>query len=81
MNQDIDFLIDLMCKIREKETNQRLWEQWLTLYPNMDEKSFVPFEKFKKQALEEKPKEVKKSDDAIIQDAESILRVKKPKKK
>ena len=38
-------------KAIEEEKDSRLWEVWLTLYPNMTEDNFISFEEFKgKQA-------------------------------
>jgi hypothetical protein len=36
----------------EKKEEHRAWEMWLTKYPQMDKKSFIPFSKFYKKIKE-----------------------------
>jgi hypothetical protein len=45
---------------------------WLTLYPNMDKKNFVPFSKFYKKAIKPQIKKPELSKEEIISIAESI---------
>jgi hypothetical protein len=39
--------IEFINMALNKESEQKEWEMWLTLYPNMDKKTFISFEKFK----------------------------------
>ena len=68
---------ELYLKATEKYQDERLWDMWLSIYPNMDKESFVSFEQFKLNAR--KQKITKRTDEEIIQDAENILQsFKKP---
>lgn len=44
--------LELVKKAYEKDFEARLWEKWLVDYRNMDEKSFVSFEDYKKKILD-----------------------------
>lgn len=48
---DIDELLPLLDKAEEKEQEERLWQMWVSAYPNMDRKSYIPFEKFRDEAM------------------------------
>ena len=68
--------IRLINKAVEKNNEQRLWNLYCTIYPNMDEKTFMSFEKFKKPSetkVENKATEIKTNDDAI-EKAEAVRR-------
>lgn len=41
-------------KAAEEEKDARLWEAWLTLYPNMTEENFISFEEFKGKQTKKK---------------------------
>ena len=45
-----------------QETENRLWQQWLTLYPNMNKENFISFERFKFQVM---PREEKKREEIL----------------
>lgn len=49
----------------EKELKSKLWEMWLTKYPQMTKENYVPFEEFYNKSLSSKPKEYMKSDDIL----------------
>ena len=38
-----EFIV-LFAKLKEKELEQRTWELWLAMYPNMTEKTYISFE-------------------------------------
>ena len=67
--------IELINKAREKEQEQKVWDMWISLYPNMDKKSFMPFSEFyKKQITLIVPdKKIPKSD--ILEKAEEIRKL------
>lgn len=67
--------IKLINKALEKQTEQRDWDMWISIYPNMDKKSFIPFEKFrgKKQNLIKKENNLTKNE--IIERAEEIRKL------
>ena len=56
---------------RKKESDNRLWEQYLTIYPHMTEENFVSFTEFKSDAY--KPKETKKTTEDILNDVKHII--------
>jgi hypothetical protein len=39
----------LINKAHEKILDDKMWDKWVSIYPNMDDKTFVSFEDFKKQ--------------------------------
>lgn len=67
--------INVINKAIEKQNERRDWELYCTVYPNMDKKTFVPFEKFrgKKQVINKSKKELTK--DEIIAQAEEIRKL------
>lgn len=67
--------INLINKAIEKRNEQRDWEMWISVYPDMDKKTFVPFEKFrgKKQTPGKPKKELTKAE--IIAQAEEIRKL------
>lgn len=70
----LDYLlgIDLCNKALEKEQEKRAWDIWLTRYPNMTDKTFVPFDEFFKPS--EKNEAPKRTDEEVLTDAENILK-------
>lgn len=71
MDLPSETLVDLLAHAVDKELEDKLWQKWLAELPNMDEKTFIPFEEYKRRTFTSKKK---KSDDEIIQDAENILK-------
>ena len=74
MDLDIEDGIDFIQIAYQKDVEQKLWEQWLVNYANMDESNFMSFEDYKKKALSSGKDKNKPSLDAksIIEDAEKI---------
>jgi hypothetical protein len=66
--------IELINKAILKQRERQEWEMWLTLYPNMDKKNFIPFEKFKSKQRTGKPKKIL-SNNEIIEKAEEIRKL------
>ena len=56
---------------RKKKSDNRLWEQYLTIYPHMTEENFVSFTEFKSDVY--KPKETKKTTEDILKDVKDII--------
>lgn len=56
---------------RKKESDRRLWEQYLTVYPHMTEENFISFSDFKKDAYS--PKEARKTKEDILKDVKHII--------
>ena len=67
--------IKLINKAIEKKQEKLDWELYCTVYPDMDKKTFVPFEKFrsKKQIPGKQKKELTKEE--IIAQAEEIRKL------
>jgi len=69
MSLDVDEFVRLINKSLEKQEERKAWEMWLTLYPNMNKKNFMPFSEFfnmQKQTISKRPKE------DILEEAERI---------
>jgi hypothetical protein len=63
-----DFISLIVRAYRERE-REKAWQMWLSLYPNMDKKTFIPFSEFYKEQTEpvsRRPKE------EILSEAEAI---------
>jgi hypothetical protein len=44
--------VKLINKASCKRSESKHWDIWLTLYPHFNEKTFIPFDKFKNQKKE-----------------------------
>jgi hypothetical protein len=60
----------LLIDAYEKDLEDKLWQQWLAIYPNMSNENFISFEDFKKETF--KPKVEKINAEEVLKDAESI---------
>ena len=68
--------IELIHKAREKEQEEKVWDMWISLYPNMDKKSFMPFSEFhKKQVTPIITDNKKLTKEEITEKAEEIRRL------
>ncbi|WP_106531913.1 hypothetical protein [Planomicrobium soli] len=72
MNLPFSIASGLYVKAMEKYQDEKLWEMWLSVYPQMDKDSFVSFEQFKLNAR--KQKHTKRSEEEIIKDSNNILK-------
>ncbi len=81
MGLDWEEGVDLILKIYEKNYEQREWEMWISLYPTMDDKTFVSFSDFKSK-LRPSINTIKKpeSKEEIISKSEAIKNLHKMKK-
>ena len=52
LNLDIIEGILLINKAFEKREERKAWDMWLTLYPNMDKETFMPFSEFHEMLTE-----------------------------
>ncbi|TWE06400.1 hypothetical protein FB550_102422 [Neobacillus bataviensis] len=66
--------INLYVKAVEKDIERQAWEQWLVAYQNMTKENFISFNDYFKQLKQPQRVKDNRSDDEIIQDAESILK-------
>lgn len=75
MNLDFKTGIKLFVEACEKIQEQKAWDMWLMLYPNMDKKNFIPFSKFyKKTTTPDKPNKHLTKEEIIAQ-AENIKQI------
>ena len=65
--------INLINKAIEKRNEQRDWEMWISIYPNMDKVNFIPFEKFRSKARAP-IKQTKLSNEEIIEQANELMK-------
>lgn len=63
--------LNVIAAGRKKESDRRLWEQYLTVYPRMTEENFISFSDFKKDAYS--PKEARKTKEDILKDVKHII--------
>ncbi|WP_036939441.1 hypothetical protein [Pseudobacteroides cellulosolvens] len=63
--------IKIINKAEEKREEEKAWQMWLTKFPHMTSKTFIPFSSFFKKARE--PQElIKRSAEEILQEAKEI---------
>jgi hypothetical protein len=61
-------------KAIDKELEQRAWERWLVDYSRMNEKNFKSFADYLKEIKQPSQKKDNRTDEEIVNDAESILK-------
>lgn len=71
MHMPYDVALRVIAKGREKESDERLWSQYVSLYPYMNQDNFMTFEDFKKECV--KPIEPKISKTEILNEVEDII--------
>lgn len=64
--------INLINKAAEKRSEQKEWEMWISIYPNMDKNTFVPFEKFRSKAQPQKQNNLTSQE--ILEKADELMR-------
>jgi len=55
-NLPLSFTFKMFFYNKDKNAEQKIWEMWLTQFPNMDKKSYTNFEDYKKKLLNKKEK-------------------------
>ena len=71
----IDFYIPLYERVKEKEFEGRVWEEWTSFMPNATEKSFIPWGEFldkRKKLLTQPTKKAKSTAKQRLEKAERI---------
>lgn len=71
---ETDVFIDLICKAKEKEFEETVWERWLAELPLMHQGGKVTSFTDYLDKHREKRQQSKKSDKEVIEDAENILK-------
>jgi len=70
--------LEMILKAIKEREKDKAWQLYLTVYPNMEEKTFKPFEEF--YSPQESPKvDNSKSVDEILEDVKNILKKKEVK--
>ena len=67
--------IELINKAIEKRNEQKDWDMWLTLYPNMDKKTFISFDKFRGKKQVKVINNTKLTKEEIIEKAEELRKL------
>ena len=63
----------MINKAIEKRNEQKDWDIWLSIYPDMDKDTYIPFEKFRSKAV--KVSRVTESTEEIIARAEELRKI------
>jgi hypothetical protein len=71
MNLDINHGISLINKAVEERDKEKVWQQWLVLYPNMSEENFISFDDYY-NSMKVTNISITKSKEDIISEAEEI---------
>jgi hypothetical protein len=79
---DMSFIMSLTAiegfslyeKAIDKELESRAWERWLVDYSRMNEKNFKSFGEYLKEIKQPPRPKDNRSDEEVINDAESILK-------
>lgn len=53
LQMPVPFIMESIKNAVEKQNEQRVWEQWLTIYPHMTKENFVKYEEFYEQSRQE----------------------------
>lgn len=61
----------VIAKGREKDFEQRLWNQYVSIYPYMNEENFISFEEFKDKTV--KPVEPTRTKEDVLGEVEGII--------
>lgn len=60
-----------MVEAYESKYEERAWDIYVSIYPNMNKETFIPFEEFYKPSTEVKVEN--KSEDKILMDVKNII--------
>lgn len=71
MKMPFGHALRIIRKGREKEAEDRLWMQYTSIYPYMNEENFISFDDFKNSCF--KPEEKKLPVEEIMSNVEDII--------
>lgn len=78
MSLPLDIGIDLVVRAFEKRSEEKAWERWLVELQGMDQSNFISFPAYyEKLKPKKKGDRDRRSEEEILQDAESILKMMK----
>lgn len=63
-------ITQLLFDAYKKDIENRLWQQWLVQFANMDKETFISFDNYKKELM--KPPLAKVDIEQVLEDAEEI---------
>lgn len=66
--------IELVNKASQEQQKERLFSIWLSKYPYMTDKTFVPFEQFFEQCTPQKAVLPKRTTEEILSEAQAFRR-------
>lgn len=69
-NMNVEDGAEMIVKAYEKQAEEKAWSMYLTLYPNMDEKNFVPFDRYYNP---NRGKQETKTKEEILLEVKSLL--------
>lgn len=66
---------ELIKKAYEKQAEEKIWQMWVSIYPNMDKEHFISFKDFKDSMTEKTstPKQKLKTKEEIYAQADKIV--------
>lgn len=70
---DFDEVIEMYLKAKKENVVDKLWQQWLVRFANMDKETFISFDNYKKELM--KPPLAKVDVDEVLKDVEEIKRL------
>ncbi len=63
--------LKVIAKGREDDFEKRLWDQYVSIYPYMNDDNFISFEEFKNKAV--KPVEPARTKEDVLGEVENII--------
>lgn len=63
--------LKVIAKGREKDSEKRLWDQYVSIYPYMNDDNFISFEEFKNKTV--KPAEPTRTKEDVLDEVEDII--------
>lgn len=61
----------VIAKGREKDFEKRLWDQYVSIYPYMNDDNFISFEDFRSKTV--KPVEPSRTKEDVLNEVEDII--------
>lgn len=66
LNTPFEIGFNHIKKAWDQERDKKIWQMWLTLYPNMSQDNFISYEDFKDSLLKEPERKVQSDADMLI---------------
>jgi len=75
MNLEMVEFLKLIRKALEKREEERLWDMWVSVYPNMDKKNFITFSEFYEKQRTQKIVNTQKTKEELLSEVEEIRKM------